>query len=235
MEKYSGTIFFDLDGTLADTSEDIYESLNKTLKKFQIDQVPFDVVVDFIGDGVRPLIKKILDYLKRTNEEEEIVGDFIRNYRMGISKKTYIYPKVIDLIFSLKNFGMKVILLTNKIESLTIKLLSELCILNIFDGIVSGDTFDVKKPSADLLDRIKSRYEINHPIFVLGDGLNDLLFAENTGAIFLLSKWGFPTKKAEEYIKQNQIKNKIYITSYPNEVIQIVENMLEKDKSPYSR
>jgi phosphoglycolate phosphatase len=52
------TLFFDLDGTLLDTSEDIFFSLNSTLKKFKIGETDFQTTLSYIGNGVKPLIEK---------------------------------------------------------------------------------------------------------------------------------------------------------------------------------
>lgn len=203
--KRNGTVLFDLDGTVADTSQDIYRSFNKTLRMFNIQDVQYEVVLEYIGDGMRPLIKKILAQLMRKDEEEIIFRGFIDEYRRNISKKTYIYSGVIELIFELRARGIESILVTNKFEDLTVKLLSELCVPNLFDGIVCGDTFDVRKPSKELLEKIRTRYSISEPVFVVGDGLNDFLFARNAGLYFILSKWGFPTTRVSEYIRENNI------------------------------
>lgn len=227
--KNSGTIFFDLDGTFADTSDDIYNSLNETLKKFKIDEVRFDIVVDFIGDGVKPLIQKILKYLGRQDEETKIFQEFLKHYRKRISKSTHIYEGVLKLIFDIKQKGFQVILLTNKLADLTIKLLSELCVLNIFDGIVCGDTFDVKKPSPELLKKLSLVYNITDPIFIIGDGINDFLFSINTTSTFILAKWGFPTQKVEEYIKNNFPNQNVIRASKPHDVVEIILHRTEKN------
>lgn len=218
-----GTIFFDLDGTIADTSRDIYNSLNRTLQRFQIPAVGYDVVVDFIGDGVAPLVKKLLLHLKRIEEEEMVIQEFLRDYRRNIAEKTYLYPHITDVIFTLRDKKFTVILLTNKFEDLTIRLLSELCIQNLFDGIVCGNTFDVKKPSPELLGRIKTRYTISHPVIVVGDGLNDLMFALNLNFGFILTRWGFSTYKVEEYIKEKKLRLNVAYADFPKDLPQIIE------------
>ncbi len=193
--RKKGTLFFDLDGTLADTSEDISTALNSTLEKFGLPHIPHDVVMSYVGDGVRPLIRKALENLGRLNEEEKVLDAFLKKYEEGIARKTRLYDGVIDIIFFLKAKDMEVILLTNKLEYLTIHLLRELEILHIFDGIVGGDTFRCKKPSPELLELIKDRFLINPPFFILGDGKNDFLFAKNTGITFIFAEWGFSSEK----------------------------------------
>jgi phosphoglycolate phosphatase len=100
------TLFFDLDGTLLDTSEDIFFSLNSTLKKFKIGEIDFQTTLSYIGNGVKPLIEKVLNQLGRAEELEKVLKDFLSNYRKNITKKTYIYQGNIELIFTLKKIRL---------------------------------------------------------------------------------------------------------------------------------
>jgi len=213
------TLFFDLDGTLLDTAEDIFFSLNSTLKKFKIGEIDFQTTLSYIGNGVRPLIEKTLNQFGRTEELEKVLKDFLSNYRKNITKKTYIYQGNIELIFTLKKSDWKIILLTNKSQHLTSILLSQMGITQIFDLIVCGDTFDVKKPNSKLFEIIKSIFSVKEPIFVLGDGINDLIFASNIGAHFILAEWGFWSKSSEKELKSFP-KKKIIRAKTPYDVIE---------------
>jgi phosphoglycolate phosphatase len=217
------TLFFDLDGTLLDTSEDIFFSLNSTLKKFKIGEIDFQTTLSYIGNGVKPLIEKTLNQLGRTEELEKVLKDFLSNYRKNIAKKTYIYQGNIELIFTLKKSKWDIILLTNKSQHLTSILLSQLGITQIFDLIVCGDTFDAKKPNPKLFEIIKNIFPIKEPLFVLGDGINDLIFASNIGANFILAEWGFLTESSEKEIK-SLIDKKIIRTKTPYDVIEKLKN-----------
>jgi phosphoglycolate phosphatase len=217
------TLFFDLDGTLLDTSEDIFFSLNSTLKKFKIGEIDFQTTLSYIGNGVKPLIEKTLNQLGRTEELEKVLKDFLSNYRKNIAKKTYIYQGNIELIFTLKKSKWDIILLTNKSQHLTSILLSQLGITQIFDLIVCGDTFDAKKPNPKLFEIIKNIFPIKEPLFVLGDGINDLIFASNIGANFILAEWGFWTESSEKEIK-SLIDKKIIRTKTPYDVIEKLKN-----------
>jgi phosphoglycolate phosphatase len=219
------TLFFDLDGTLLDTSEDIFFSLNSTLKKFKIGETDFQTTLSYIGNGVKPLIEKTLNQLGRTEELEKVLKDFLSNYRKNIAKKTYIYQGNIELIFTLKKSKWNIILLTNKSQHLTSILLSQLGITQIFDLIVCGDTFDAKKPSPKLFEIIKSVFPIKEPLFVLGDGINDLIFASNIGANFILAEWGFWSESSEKEINSLPEK-KIIRAKIPYDLIE----KLKKEK-----
>jgi phosphoglycolate phosphatase len=104
-------------------------------------------------------------------------------------------------------------------------LLSQLGITQIFDLIVCGDTFDAKKPSPKLFEIIKSVFPIKEPLFVLGDGINDLIFASNIGANFILAEWGFWSESSEKEINSLPEK-KIIRAKIPYDLIE----KLKKEK-----
>ncbi len=222
------TVFFDLDGTLADTSDDIYNALNRTLRKFEISEIPLQTVMEYIGDGVLPLIRKTLKFLGKEDREKEILNMFIDEYERCIADKTSLYDGACNLIFFLKiELEANVILLTNKSHNLTLKLIEKMGIGGLFDGVVCGDTFDVKKPSPELLDRIRQRFHTADKFFVIGDGLNDFLFAKNTGISFIFAKWGFMTEKVENELEKDR-GTCIFIAEKPEDIIKEAHRIFHK-------
>ncbi len=214
------TIFFDLDGTLADTSEDIATSLNIALSKFDIEPIQDHIIRSYIGDGVRPLIKKVLKSLGREDEEEDILKVFLYQYESNIANKTYIYDGIVELLGEIKARGMSNFVVTNKLEDLSIALLNRKHILQLFDGIIGGDTFEFKKPSRELLDKIKNRFKsVGEKIFVIGDGSNDFNFAKNIGATFIFAKWGFTPEIVEKEIVESNHNLRIFRANTPYDII----------------
>ncbi|HEX3373054.1 MAG TPA: HAD hydrolase-like protein, partial [Edaphobacter sp.] len=48
-------LVFDLDGTLIDSRQDLCNSVNATLKHFNLRPLPDEVIASFIGDGAAML------------------------------------------------------------------------------------------------------------------------------------------------------------------------------------
>jgi len=53
-------IIFDVDGTLVDSSKDIVKAVNFTLRKLGLPEKPPELIVSYIGTGVRDLLNKSL-------------------------------------------------------------------------------------------------------------------------------------------------------------------------------
>ena len=55
--KYRLAIF-DMDGTILNTLEDLCDSLNHTLKEFELPQRTLEEVRSFVGNGIHKLIER---------------------------------------------------------------------------------------------------------------------------------------------------------------------------------
>ncbi|MBR1867621.1 MAG: HAD hydrolase-like protein [Clostridia bacterium] len=106
-------VIFDLDGTLADTSVDIMENLNLTLKKFGYPAITKEETVAFVGNGARKLVERALKG-EIPDNFEEILAFYNRSYNFCGSPKTRAYDGVKELLKTLVKSGYMLVILTNK-------------------------------------------------------------------------------------------------------------------------
>jgi phosphoglycolate phosphatase len=172
-------MIFDLDGTLADTGEDLAGSVNRTLQSLGIPKRPDREILGFVGDGVRKLIERSLGEAYRDRFDEALKG-FEEIYAEHLLDHTTLYPGVKDV---LRHFGRKEkVLITNKTRDFTLAICSGLGIAGFFKEIIAGDSNAFMKPDPRLLLPLLDRYEAsNAETLVVGDGANDILLARNTG------------------------------------------------------
>jgi phosphoglycolate phosphatase len=170
---------FDLDGTLADTGDDLAGSVNRTLQSLGIPKRPDREILGFVGDGVRKLVERSLGeaYGDRL---DEALKRFKEIYAEHLLDQTTLYPGVEDV---LRHFGRKEkVLITNKGRDFTLAICSGLGIAGYFKEIIAGDSNEFMKPDPRLLLPLLDRFESSHAeTLVVGDGVNDILLARNTG------------------------------------------------------
>ena len=53
-------IVFDMDGTILDTLEDLKNSMNHTLRLYNMPERTLDEIRSFVGNGIRKLIERLL-------------------------------------------------------------------------------------------------------------------------------------------------------------------------------
>ena len=78
----------------------------------------------------------------------------------------------------------KKVIVTNKLYSYTLKIAEALGVDGYFEDIIGLDSFPRRKPDPDLLIPLLEKYSANkRETVVIGDGVNDILFAKNTGTL----------------------------------------------------
>jgi phosphoglycolate phosphatase len=170
---------FDLDGTLADTGDDLAGSVNRTLQSLGIPKRPDREILGFVGDGVRKLVERSLG-AAYGDRLDEALKRFKEIYAEHLLDQTTLYPGVQDV---LRHFDRKEkVLITNKGRDFTLAICSGLGIAGFFKEIIAGDSNEFMKPDPRLLLPLLDRFEsARDETLVVGDGINDILLARNTG------------------------------------------------------
>lgn len=170
---------FDLDGTLADTGEDLAGSVNRTLEAMGIGKRPEREILGFVGDGVQRLMKRSLGK-GHEHRFEEALARFRDIYAEHLLDHTALYPGVQEV---LRHFSDKEkILITNKSRDFTLTLCGALGIASFFRELIAGDSHEFMKPDPRLLLPLLDRYRASRAeTLVVGDGKNDILLARNAG------------------------------------------------------
>ncbi len=196
-ERY--TLFvFDLDGTLADTREDITASVNHALRRFRVVPLSADRVTMYVGDGARALMERVLGPTAVREDLDRALVDFLAHYREACTRNTRLYPGVTEALAGLR--GKDLAVLTNKPELHTLKILSTLKILGAFRKVVSGDGPWPKKPDpAGLLSLVEG---LGHPkdrALLVGDSGVDVQTARAAGVSVAFVTYGFRPEAAREH------------------------------------
>lgn len=138
-EKYS-VVFFDLDGTVADSGEGVTNSVVYALDKFGITEIPQNTK-RFIGP---PLAHSFKTFYGFDDEKAELAIKYYREYykEKGIYE-CYLYDGIRDLLSGLKKRNYKIVLCTSKPEEYAKIVLEYLEVDKYFDAIC-GATMDEK-------------------------------------------------------------------------------------------
>jgi phosphoglycolate phosphatase len=172
---------FDFDGTLVHSGGDLANSVNYTLEKLGIPVLATGTIMGFVGDGVMKLIERSLGEQHR-ERFDEAMNIFRDHYARHLLDTTALYPGVADV---LEHFGGTTkLIITNKLYEYTLKIAEALGIAPSFEEIIGMDSLPRKKPDRELLVPLMDRYGAGESrTVVIGDGINDILLAKNSGAL----------------------------------------------------
>jgi phosphoglycolate phosphatase len=199
-------LVFDLDGTLIDSAQDLCNSVNATLKEFDLGPLPDPAIASFVGNGAPMLMRRALalaaDAPPDAVDEEQFAKAyqfFLQYYREHKLDFTYAYEGVLDALKALHEIhdapggpARTMAVLTNKPVRPARGICEGLGLADYFLHIYGGDSFPVKKPDPlglrALMEETGARPE---ETVMIGDSMVDVQTARNAGAWALGCKFGF--------------------------------------------
>ncbi len=184
-------VLFDLDGTLVDSLEDLTDAANFARCAYSHPPLTMDTVRLKVGKGARHLVQQILPDLSDTDIDHalELFLDFNRQH---IADKSRLYPGILDVLHGLAARDIKLALITNKNEDLSMLILQAFGIYDLFESICGGNTYPERKPSPlPLLEVAEKLGVAHHECVMVGDSINDIEAAKRAGIASIGCTWGF--------------------------------------------
>lgn len=211
-------VFFDMDGTLVNSLNDLAVSTNYALDKNGYEKKPIENYADYQGNGVYVMIERALAPKVVSKEElTTLRNDFFDYYKNHCTDYTTVYDGMRELVETLKTNGIIVGCITNKVEKIAI---------NIIEYFFGG--MDIVAGQIDGVPNKPDPYQTNEAMKTLNLKPEECLFVGdtnvdiNTAAAACVKSvgclWGFRTK--EELIQAGAD----YIVSDPSEIWDLVKN-----------
>jgi phosphoglycolate phosphatase len=189
------TIVFDLDGTLADTAEDLVAALNWLLAREGLAPLPVESAGSLVGAGARALIERGFAASGTALDPptlEALFTDFVQYYNAHIVVRTRLYPGVDRALAALARAGWRQAICTNKIEASAKLLIAKLGIAERFAFICGQDTFGIGKPdAAPLLKTIAASGGASDRAIMVGDSAIDVRTARAAGLPVIAVDFGY--------------------------------------------
>lgn len=197
-------IIFDLDGTLADTLDDIGDAVNEMLADYSFPLMTRNDILSNINRGPRELIRLCLpEKAREDNFITEALSIYKGYYNRRYCVKTHLYDGVKEALLSLSDSGIKLAVLSNKQDEAVKLIVSELLPDIPFSFVLGQGQFPTK-PCPDSVNYIMSSLKVSpsETAFV-GDSNIDMQTAVNSGALPVAVTWGY---RSREILAENGAK-----------------------------
>lgn len=185
---------FDLDGTLLDTHGDLGAAVNHALALAGREAIAVREVRGLVGGGAKKMLERAFALTGGMPESgfADYHAELLRFYEANIAVSTRLFPGGERMIADLTDAGVKLAVVTNKLESLAVKLLGELGLSRHFFTIIGGDTLGpgCAKPAPDLLLEMIARGG-GGPAAYVGDTTYDTLAAAAAKIPCIAVSFGF--------------------------------------------
>ena len=166
-------IFFDFDGTIADTVNGILATMTATFKELNLPVPPQDAMKSTIG----MLLGDALQQLGNLDDTQRVlaVKTYQRLFREVELPNTRIFPGVSQTLQQLRSQGIKMAIVTSRgVESLRL-ILTRNNILEYFDELVTRDNGFKPKPAPDMVNYLLQKMSLTpSDVLVVGDTTFDI-------------------------------------------------------------
>lgn len=189
-------IFWDLDGTLIDTLEDLGAAVNHALGLRGLPLLGPEDFRKMVGSGVRNLVAQALEKTSSRTDDafiDSALADFKEYYCAHIDTFTRPYSGMPELLTELSAAGVKMAVVSNKFQEGTEHLVKEFFPEVDFVAILGNRPGWPLKPSPEIVEDVLGRCEgIRRPdALLVGDSPTDMRTALNGGIDAIAVTWGY--------------------------------------------
>lgn len=185
-------VFFDLDGTLADTAADLAAPVNALRLERGLEPLPLEALRPYASAGARGLLGHGLGVSPGDPGFDMLRDEFLGRYEAAICVHTRLFEGMELVIETLERRGVTWGVVSNKVERFVRPILAALGVLERSATAVGGDTTPHAKPHPEPLlyaarlagvDPARSIY--------VGDDERDVLAGQAAGMITVAAAYGF--------------------------------------------
>jgi phosphoglycolate phosphatase len=127
-------------------------------------------------------------------------ADFITHYSDHVADRSRPFPGLIDTLDTLAARGCRFAVCTNKLERLSVLLLTKLKLADRFVAICGQDTFGIQKPDPEILRQTIAAAggALRHAVMV-GDSDTDIRTARAAGVPVIAVDFGYSERPIAEF------------------------------------
>lgn len=217
---YAG-IFFDLDGTLADTAPDLVAATNKLLIARNLAPKPYEFLRPYASAGARGLLEGAFGIAPDHADFALLRDEFFSNYEKALLVESKLFDGIDDLLDQMDKARLPWGIITNKSERFTNPLTDLMGLSQRAVSTVSGDTTPYSKPHPEpiLHAARSSNIDPTKSIYV-GDDIRDVLAGKAAGMKTVAAAYGYcgckepPEAWGADYVVNNPLE--LFQIIFPN-------------------
>ena len=186
------SVFFDLDGTLADTAPELAAALNQILHEQGKPALPLESIRPSVSRGGNAMVKLAFSIEEDDPEFDGLRIRFLDIYQQRLHQDTHVFPGIDDVLDYLEGNNMTWGVITNKPEWLTNPVMEQLQLTQRAACVISGDTTEYRKPHpGSMLHACEVAKCDPETSLYVGDALRDIQAGRAAGMKTLTADYGY--------------------------------------------
>lgn len=189
-------VIFDLDGTIAETIDDIADALNSMLKDNGFPLVTREQTISYINNGAFELVKRSLPEEYKSDEEfvKKRLNEFQNHYAECYMNRTYPFEGVIPTLVEIAK-RKPIAVLSNKPDVFVQDIIKKLYPENLFKIVIGHGPFPRKPDPTSALYICEKLGIAPNECAIVGDSNVDMLTAKATGLHAVGVTWGYRSRE----------------------------------------
>lgn len=185
-------VFFDLDGTLADTAPDLGGALNRVRIEEGYNPLDLDELRCVTSQGVRGLLQVGFDLAPGQANYADLSARLLAHYSRSPCAGTRLFAGIGELLELIEDNGLPWGVVTNKATRFTVPVMCGLGLLRRAASVVSGDSASKPKPDAAplLLASVIAGVQASRCLYI-GDDLRDIQAGRACGMTTIAVRYGY--------------------------------------------
>ena len=185
-------VFFDLDGTLADTAPDLVAATNQLLSARNLPVKPYEQLRPCASAGARGLIGGAFGIDTKHPDFIALRDEFFANYEKALCVHSKLFDGMEHLLNQLESAQLPWGIVTNKSERFTNPLIELMGLSQRSASTVSGDTTPHSKPHPEpILHAARiANLDPNKSLYV-GDDIRDVIAGKAAGMKTVAAAYGY--------------------------------------------
>ncbi|WP_079434033.1 phosphoglycolate phosphatase [Zoogloea sp. LCSB751] len=185
-------VFFDLDGTLADTAPDLIGTLHRLQAEHGLPETPFEQLRPMVSNGVRGLLGIGFGLTPDMADYPPLAKRFLDLYANTLCIETQLFAGMAELLDALDTHGIAWGVVTNKAERFARPIIETLGLAQRSRCIVGGDTAARAKPHPDpLLHACQVSGTNPLDCLYVGDDIRDITAGRAAGMKTVAAAYGY--------------------------------------------
>ena len=186
------TVFFDLDGTLADTATDLSVPINAMRQAQGLPLLQLSELRPHASHGARGLIGKGLGIAPDDASYEALRLDFLARYEAAMVVHTQLFDGMLEVLAALDAQGITWGVVSNKVERYVRPIMKALGVLERSISAVGGDTTPHAKPHPEPLLHAARLAGVDPQACVyVGDDVRDVHAGRAAGMATVAAAYGY--------------------------------------------
>lgn len=185
-------VFFDLDGTLLDTADDLSAALNKILHEDGLQTLPMSITRSIVSEGSYALVKRGYGLVTGDPRIAPLRQRLLAHYLDNICDRTVAFDGIGTLIEKLAENDLRWGIITNKPRRYTEALMQHFTFASTPSCVLSPEHVSKPKPDPESLFLAcqQTNCHVNEAIYI-GDHRRDIDCGKNAGMPTVAVSYGY--------------------------------------------